>query len=128
MKAQEILWEDGKSVSLYTLKNEKMEADILTYGGVVVAIRVPDREGNLVNVALTHEKLTDYAHKKGYVGALVGRFGNRIGNATFTIDGKTYTVSANEKGNCLHGGLEGFDKKHWTVVSATERELPSLFP
>lgn len=123
MKAQEILWEDGKSVSVYTLKNEKLEADILTYGGTVTAIRVPDKEGNLANVAMCHENLTDYAHKRGYVGALVGRFGNRIGKAAFCIDGKTYTVSVNEKGNCLHGGLKGFDKKHWTVVSAAEREL-----
>ena len=120
---QEIAWEDGSTVTLYTLKNAKIEADILTYGGTVAAIHVPDKEGNFVNVALTHENLTDYAHKPGYVGALVGRFGNRIGDATFSIDGETYTVSANEKGNCLHGGLEGFDKKHWTVDSVTETEL-----
>lgn len=123
MKTRELLWEDGKTVSLYTLKNDKMEADVLTYGGTVTAIRVPDREGNLMNVVLCHENLTDYAHKKGYVGALVGRFGNRIGNAAFCIDGTEYKVSVNEKGNCLHGGLKGFDKKHWMVVSEKETEL-----
>lgn len=123
MKTQELLWEDGKTVTLYTLKNEKIEADILTFGGTVTAIRVPDKDGNFVNVAMCHENLTDYAHKGGYVGALIGRFGNRIGKATFCIGGKTYTVNANEKGNCLHGGLKGFDKKHWKVLSAKETEL-----
>ena len=123
MKKQELLWEDGKTVALYTLKNEKIEADILTFGGTVTAIRVPDREGNFVNVALSHENLTDYAHKRGYVGALVGRFGNRIGGAKFTIDGTEYSVSVNEKGNCLHGGLKGFDKQHWKVLSAKETKL-----
>ncbi len=123
MKKQELLWEDGRTVSLYTLKNEKMEADILAFGGCVTAIRVPDRDGNLVNVALSHENLTDYAHKRGYVGALVGRFGNRIGASKFCLNGIEYTVSANENGNCLHGGFEGFNKKHWTVVSATEEKL-----
>ena len=123
MKKQELMWEDGKTVALYTLKNEKIEADILTFGGTVTAIRVPDREGNFVNVALSHENLTDYAHKRGYVGALVGRFGNRIGGAKFTIDGTEYSVSVNEKGNCLHGGLKGFDKQHWKVLSAKETKL-----
>lgn len=123
MKTQELLWEDGKTVALYTLKNEKIEADILTFGGTVAAIRVPDREGNFVNVALSHENLTDYAHKRGYVGALVGRFGNRIGGAKFTINGTKYSVSVNEKGNCLHGGLKGFDKQHWKVLSESETQL-----
>ena len=63
MKTQELLWEDGKTVALYTLKNEKIEADILTFGGTVTAIRVPDKDGNFVNVAMCHENLTDYAHK-----------------------------------------------------------------
>ena len=123
MKIQEILWEDGQTVSLYTLKNETLEADILTFGGTVTAIRVPDQKGDLINVAHRHPNLTDYAHKGGYVGALVGRFGNRIGDSKFTINGVEYTVSANEKGNCLHGGFEGFNKKHWEVVSAEEEKL-----
>lgn len=123
MDKKTILWEDGQTVSLYTLKNEKMEADILTFGGAVTAIRVPDREGKLINVAMCHENLTDYAHKRGYVGALIGRFGNRIENASFNLNGITYQVGANEKGNCLHGGFKGFDKKNWTVVEAKERSL-----
>ena len=123
MKVQEILWEDGKIVSLYTLKNENLEADILTFGGCVTAVRVPDKDGKNVNVAHCHENLTDYAHKGGYVGALIGRFGNRIGDAKFSLNGKQYTVSANEKGNCLHGGFAGFNKKHWTVVLEEETNL-----
>ena len=123
MNKKTILWEDGRTVSLYTLKNQKMEADILTYGGTVTAIRVPDKEGKPVNVAMCHENFTDYAHKRGYVGALIGRFGNRIGNAAFVLNGVSYQVGANEKGNCLHGGFKGFDKKHWTVVSAEETAL-----
>ncbi len=123
MNKKTILWEDGQTVCLYTLKNEKMEADILTYGGAVTAVRVPDKEGKPVNVAMCHETLADYAHKRGYVGALIGRFGNRIGNACFTLNGVAYQVGANEKGNSLHGGFKGFDKKHWAVVSEKETEL-----
>lgn len=123
MKTQEILWEDGKTVSLYTLKKENLEADILTFGGCVTAIRVPDKAGRLVNVAMCHESLTDYAHKRGYVGALVGRFGNRIGGSKFTLNGAEYTVSANENGNCLHGGFAGFNKKHWQVIAETETQI-----
>lgn len=123
MNKKTILWEDGRTVSLYTLKNQKMEADILTYGGTVTAIRVPDREGNPVNVAMCHENLADYAHKPGYVGALIGRFGNRIGNAAFVLNGLSYQVGANEKGNSLHGGFKGFDKKHWTPVCEEDTKL-----
>ena len=90
MNKKTILWEDGRTVSLYTLKNQKMEADILTYGGTVTAIRVPDKEGKPVNVAMCHENFTDNAHKRGYVGALIGRYGNRIANGKFLLDGKEY--------------------------------------
>jgi aldose 1-epimerase len=108
---------DGSAVSLFTLTNGKgAEARIITYGGILVSMKAPDRKGALGDVVLGHDTLADYlADNKTYFGALIGRYANRIGHATFTLDGVKYSVPANDNGNSLHGGPQGFDKKNWTA-------------
>ncbi len=105
---------DGTEVDLYTLTNRhQMAVGILTYGGSVQQIHVPDRDGKLANVALGFDQLDDYVNKARHFGAIVGRYGNRIGGASFTLDGETFRLAANNGPNSLHGGREGFDRKVW---------------
>ena len=107
---------DGKEILQYTLQKGSMEADIITYGGTITAIRVPDEKGNMTKVAYGYETMEDYLSHTQYMGALIGRFGNRIEGGKFTIDGKTYKVGCNEGENSLHGGHTGFDKKIWQAT------------
>ncbi len=109
---------DGTRVERYTLTNAAgMQVQLINYGGIITAIRVPDRKGALADVVLGYDTLEGYLQNPAYLGALVGRYANRIGKARFTLDGKTYTLAANNDGNTLHGGLEGFDKAVWHAES-----------
>ena len=110
---------DGTPVAIYTLRNSKgMEARIMTYGGIIVSLKVPDKNGKLGDVVLGYDDLDGYLKATPYFGALIGRYGNRIGGAKFTLEGKTYTLAPNNGPNSLHGGLKGFDKVVWTAVKA----------
>jgi aldose 1-epimerase len=101
-------------VFLYTLKNSKeMEVKITNYGGIVVSLSVPDRKGKNDDVVLGFDKLDDYFHEPPYFGALIGRYGNRIKEGKFTLNGTEYDLYKNDKENTLHGGLKGFDKVVW---------------
>jgi aldose 1-epimerase len=105
---------DGTAVDLYTLTNAGgVEARVITYGGIIVSLKVPDRAGKLDDVVLGMDSLDGYVKGVPYFGAIVGRYGNRIANGRFTIDGKTYTLAVNNGKNALHGGLKGFDKAVW---------------
>jgi aldose 1-epimerase len=107
---------DGVEVDEYTLTNDNgMEVKIITYGGIITSIRVPDRDGNLANVTLGFDNLSDYETRNPYFGAIIGRYGNRIGNATFSLEGEDYSLAANNGPNSLHGGVKGFDKVVWTA-------------
>ncbi len=107
---------NGTEVSLYTLANGRgAEVDICTYGGAIVAIRVPGRDGKLVDVALGYEDASGYENNGGFLGALIGRVGNRIGGAKFDLNGKTYQLNVNDGVNHLHGGFKGFDKQVWNA-------------
>jgi aldose 1-epimerase len=113
---------EGKPVEIYTLRNRKgMTASILTYGGIVQSLFVPDKNSGFADVVLGYDDLPGYLESSSFLGALIGRYGNRIGGAKFTLDGKTYTLAANDGPNSLHGGLLGFDKVVWTA-----RPLPTL--
>jgi aldose 1-epimerase len=105
---------DGKQIFIYTLKNSKeMEVKITNYGGIVVALSVPDRKGKFEDIVLGFEKLEDYTNEHPYFGALIGRYGNRVQNGKFSLNGTEYILAKNDKENSLHGGLKGFDKVVW---------------
>ncbi|MEO7599876.1 MAG: aldose epimerase family protein [Opitutus sp.] len=122
---------DGRAVHLYTLQNQSgFKAVISEYGGTVVSLFAPDRTGKLADVALGFNSLEDYFTKSPYFGCIVGRVGNRIAGATFTLEGKTYTLAANNTPGgipCqLHGGLRGFDKVLWDAEPTTREDQPAL--
>ena len=105
---------DGLSVERYTLKNAGgTEVRILTYGGIIQSISVPDRDGSLANVALGFATLDGYVGASPYFGCITGRYANRIAKGRFTLDGQTYELATNNGPNSLHGGARGFDKHVW---------------
>jgi aldose 1-epimerase len=118
---------DGTQVDIYTLRNAGgAEARICTYGGIVVSLKVPDRNGKLGDVVYGCDNLQGYLAKPPYFGALIGRYGNRIAKAKFTIDGSTYTLATNDGPNSLHGGVKGYDKVVWTGNPIASAEGPAL--
>jgi aldose 1-epimerase len=118
---------DGSVVEVYTLRNAGgMEARICTYGGIVVSLTAPDRTGKFGDIVLGYDNLDGYRTNSPYFGALIGRYGNRIGGAKFTLEGKTYTLAANNGPNTLHGGLKGFDKVVWTAKPLAGSSGPAL--
>ena len=105
---------DGQDVALYKLTNANgMRAEITNYGGIVVRLLVPDKDGQLGDVVLGYDKLADYIEDTPYFGCIVGRYGNRIAKGKFSIDGTEYTLATNNNENHLHGGIKGFDKVVW---------------
>jgi len=115
---------DGARIDVFTLENGSgMKVSIIEYGGIVVSIEVPDREGRTGNVVLGFDNLEDYLEKnKPHFGALIGRFGNRIGKGRFALDGKEYTLARNNGENHLHGGTRGFDRVWWEGEIVDTRE------
>jgi aldose 1-epimerase len=106
---------DGRPITLYTFTNANgVEIDTMNYGGIILSIRVPDRKGKFADIVLGHEDLDGYIPNPPYIGAVVGRYANRIANGTFTLDGKTYTLPKNNGPNTLHGGIDKtFNKVVW---------------
>jgi len=118
---------DGKSVDIYTLTNAKgMVARITNYGAIVTSLLVPDRNGTLGDVVLGFDTVNDYVEKSPYFGAIVGRVANRIANATFQLEGKTYKLAANNPPHHLHGGKKGWDKVIWVAEPKETASGPSL--
>ena len=108
---------DGRQVDKYILSNvHHMEVGILTYGGIVQSLIVPDKDGKLADVALGFDNLDSYLKESPYFGAVIGRYGNRIGKGQFTLDGKQYQIPTNNGPNALHGGTKGFDKELWAAT------------
>ncbi|MET9440240.1 aldose epimerase family protein [Streptomyces sp. NPDC006610] len=111
---------DGTEVHRWSLENGGTRMKVLSYGGIVQSLEVPDRRGRYANVSLGFDDLADYVASSPYFGALIGRYGNRIGKGRFTLDGTEYQVSVNDGENSLHGGAQGFDKRVWDVEPFTE--------
>ncbi len=106
---------DGTPVDLYTLADGKVETRITNYGGIIVSLRTPDRNGKLDDVVLGYDSFEGYRTNPAYFGAIIGRYANRIAHGTFQLDGKTYSVPKNDGDNALHGGIHGFNKAVWTA-------------
>lgn len=118
---------EGKPVTLYTLKNKNgMVAKIMDYGATVVSLTAPDRKGKYEEVTLGFDTFDPYPTKSPYFGCIVGRIGNRIAKGKFKLDGKEYNLAVNNGPNSLHGGLKGFDKRIWSVVSKPSAKNQSI--
>ncbi|MGW3318791.1 aldose epimerase family protein [Streptomyces fungicidicus] len=108
---------DGAPVHRWTLERAGVRVRILSYGGIVQTVEVPDRDGRTGNVVLGFPGLDGYLeHPQPFLGALIGRYANRIAGARFSLEGREYTLAANNGPNSLHGGERGFDKRVWDVV------------
>ena len=118
---------DGEPTYRYLLANDKgMEVEIINYGADIVSLKVPDRNGKIADVVLGYDDLDGYQADKSYLGASVGRYGNRIAAGRFTLDGATFHLPRNEGPNCLHGGVRGFNKRLWTAADASRADAQVL--
>lgn len=114
---------DGKAVDLYTLTNSHgVEVRVTNYGGIITSLRVPDKDGQSDDVVLGYDSLDSYLKSTPYFGAIIGRYGNRIANGKFTLDGKECTLAKNDGPNSLHGGIKGFDKAVWEAEPFENKE------
>ena len=110
--------EEGESADVFTMVNANgLEVRATNHGGIILSLRVPDREGSFDDVVLGYDDLAGYEADSPYFGAVVGRYGNRIANGRFTLDGATYELATNNGPNHLHGGVRGFDKVVWEAES-----------
>ena len=112
---------NGEQVKKYTLSGGRTEVDIIDYGGTITAIRTPDKDGKIVDVCLGYDTIDEYMDNGGYIGALIGRVGNRIGGGKFTLNGENIQLALNDGENHLHGGMVGFDKKVWHATVDGEK-------
>lgn len=118
---------DGNEVYCYTLKNANgMTVKVINYGATIASIMVPDKNGKFADVAFGYDSLSGYENGNAFFGGTIGRYANRIGNAKFTLDGKTYEVSANEGKNMLHGGKIGFNKVLWNAEPLETSKGPAV--
>lgn len=119
----------GEPVTKLTCTNDQgLSMSLLTYGGIMQSFFAPDRDGKFANVNLGADSIAEYENCEAYLGATVGRFCNRIGNATFSLDGRTYQLAANNGPNCLHGGNRGFSHHVWEFEPIqTEQEVGVRF-
>ena len=112
---------DGRAVTCWTITSDDgLSADILDYGATIRSIRVPDKNGNLTDVVLGYDTIEGYTGNRGYYGATIGRFGNRIGGGEFDLNGKHYVLAKNNGVNHLHGGNVGFDKRIWNAEEVSD--------
>ena len=107
---------DGRTVYSFKIRDGANEATILSLGGIIQSLKIAGKDGKPVDVVLGYNDVASYEQNGGYLGALIGRCGNRIEKGRLVIDGEEYSLYCNDRGNHLHGGKEGFDKKLWNYV------------
>ncbi len=117
---------DGTAVDLYVLTNGKITAKVMTLGGIVTELHVPDRDGKVADVVLGFDNLDSYLAGHPHYGAITGRFANRIAKGRYTLDGKEYKLAVNNGPNSLHGGLKGFDKVVWKAEDVSGPDGPAV--
>ena len=114
---------EGRTARLFTLESDALRAHITDYAGVLVSLEAPDRDGARQHVVLGFDEIAGYLDNRGSFGALLGRNANRIADGRMVIDGQTYELSKNENGSTLHGGVEGFGKRFWSVTEHDGQRL-----
>jgi len=115
---------DGTAVEQYVLRNSHgMQATVITYGGVLQSLKVPDKHGKVEDVVLGFDDVQGYQSGTAFFGATIGRFGNRLAGGAFELDGKRYQVPLNDGPNSLHGGAQGFDKHVWKATPVKAKEV-----
>lgn len=115
--------DDGTEVRRLVLQAPGLRLSVLTYGGIIERLEVPDRAGRMGNVVLGLPSLAEYAARSPYFGCVVGRYANRVAGGRFALDGREYRLARNDGPNSLHGGARGFDKRVWDVVAADPRRV-----
>jgi aldose 1-epimerase len=119
---------EGIEVNLYKISNSQgAELSVINLGGIIQSLRVPDKHGVLNNVVLGYDTLSEYLHDSYYMGAIVGRYGNRIAGGKFSIDGKSYALYQNDRGNHLHGGLKGFHRVIWNIQAISDQAVKLFY-
>jgi aldose 1-epimerase len=119
--------EEGKAVSLFTMRNRRgVEMSVINYGGIIVSLKVPDKNGVFEDVTLGYDSLIHYVKSNPFFGALIGRYGNRIAKGKFTLDGEQYMLPVNNGANHLHGGPQGFDKVYWNIQDVSDSSQAML--
>ncbi|KOG33391.1 aldose epimerase [Streptomyces resistomycificus] len=118
---------DGTKVHSWALDNGGTRLKVLSYGGIVQSLEIPDRDGRYANVSLGFDTIEDYVEGSPYFGALIGRYGNRVAEGRFTLDGESHEVNVNDGANSLHGGAQGFDTRVWDVEPFTEGSDVGLY-
>ncbi|KAB0330585.1 galactose mutarotase [Janthinobacterium sp. PLB04] len=115
---------DGQHVSVFTLTNRQgMQVKVLDFGAIISEIHVPDRDGSFADVVLGFERIEPYLHNSAFLGAVIGRFGNRIAQGRFSLDGKDYQLAVNNEPNHLHGGNQGFHQVMWQAEPFTRNDV-----
>src|SRR5665213_1474636 len=118
---------DGVRIEAVTLTNgHGVRARVITYGATLQALEAPDRNGHSADVLLGYDDLASFINKPNYFGATIGRFANRIAGAKFSLDGKAFQLSQNDKANSLHGGSKGFDTRVWKILTTQDGPTPSV--
>ncbi|WPR70860.1 aldose epimerase family protein [Flavobacterium sp. NG2] len=118
---------EGEKIDSYKLKNQNgMEVDIITYGGIITDLKVPNKKGISENVVIGFKTLEEYLQPNPYVGAIIGRYANRIANGKFSLDGKEYQLTLNRPPHSLHGGEKGFNRVVWKAVEVKSGKKASL--
>jgi aldose 1-epimerase len=110
---------DGTAVELLEFTTGRLSATIIRYGGIITSLRVPDRQGRVASVVLGYPRLADYVNHSSYLGAVVGRYGNRIAHGRFAVAGRTHQLATNDGRHHLHGGDRGFDRRMWEAVEVS---------
>lgn len=114
---------NGAEVTQFVLTNANgMEMKVITYGGIITSLKVPDKDGNFEDIVLGYDSLQGYLESSPYFGAIIGRYGNRIAKGTFMLDSVEYSLATNNSPNHLHGGVEGFDKVLWNATEINNEE------
>ncbi|MED5597789.1 aldose epimerase family protein [Janthinobacterium sp. P210006] len=118
---------DGSHVSVFTLRNRQgMQVKVLDFGAIISEIHVPDRDGTFADVVLGFERIEPYLANSAYLGAVIGRFGNRIAEGRFSLDGKDYQLAVNNAPNHLHGGTQGFHQVMWRAEPFTKEDAVGI--